>query len=98
MLFTDGSESMNAGMAMERGTAEWSRKKAEPGDGISFLDFGSDLCAMRSPLGSVTQTALYDSVLKATGQFPRSCDVEMLFAIVLLTDGDDNYNLHGLSK
>ena len=96
LVLTDISDSMVRALPMERAAAEFLRSKIHPqSDRLSFVDFGEEMSSSKESrtVGSHL-TSLYDSVFETLMQFGQSSGERR--ALVLLTDGIDNYSLHGL--
>ncbi len=111
-LLTDQSDSMQLGLAQEQKAAEeFLARIIRPGvDTYLTLPFATlsvprEPLARPSPGGGTSgraegQTALYDALLEASSRLAASPSGNALTrrVIVLLSDGEDNYSLHGLGE
>jgi Ca-activated chloride channel homolog len=95
LVLTDVSDSMVKALPLERTASDFLRSKSNPEtDRLSFLDFGEEMASTDRSRVSTHLTSLYDSLFATLLQFGRSPGERR--ALVLLTDGIDNYSLHGL--
>lgn len=112
ILLVDLSDSMQAGFKQEqRAAAEFLGRIVRPGvDSSAVLEFAAQVTVRdRSSLESAVhnsrktiavQTALYDALLTATRSMAapdRSATLSRR-AIILLSDGEDNFSLHSLQE
>jgi len=96
LVLTDVSDSMLKGLPMERAAAEWLRANSEPSsDRIAFVDFGYDVETGKGvSLADRHMTSLYDALVETLPRY--ASDGTGRRALILLTDGMDNYSYHSL--
>jgi von Willebrand factor type A domain len=93
VVLTDVSESMLPGVSLERTATQHLQSKSNANDHLTLLDFGFELTA-RTPQNGPDLTSLYDSLIRTIAAFPSNSAGRR--AILVLTDGDDNYSYHSL--
>ena len=112
VLLVDTSDSMQAGFKQEqRAAAEFLGRIIRPGfDSSAVLEFAAqvtvrDQGSLESAVGNqpktiAVQTALYDALLTATRSMtvPDPSATLSRRAIILLSDGEDNFSLHSLQE
>ena len=95
LMLTDVSDSMLKGLPLERTAAEWLRSNSNPAnDHVSFVDFGYEVERGSSPQ-SRRMTSLYDALIETLPRLAHNASGRQ--ALILLTDGMDNYSYHSLS-
>ncbi len=95
VLLTDVSESMLKGLPMERAGAAWIKANFNGSqDHLLFIDFGAEPESGRHS-ANPHLTSLYDALLDTLPRL-QSCGARRR-AVILLTDGEDNYSLHTIS-
>ena len=96
LVLTDVSDSMLKGLPLERVGTAWLRTNSDSSsDQLSFLDFGDEIeTGSNSKSVNHHLTSLYDALIETLSRFAADHDGRR--ALILLTDGADNYSYHSL--
>ena len=95
LVLTDVSDSMLPGLPLERTATEWLKSHSDgTRDWLSFLEFGAEVAPGKAAFFH-HMTSMYDVLLEV---MPRVLGHgEGRRALILLTDGYDNFSYHDLS-
>jgi len=94
LVLTDVSDSMMKALPMERSAADWLRANSTANDHLVFRDFGYEIETDRMNSAVNRQmTSLYDALIET---LPQTGNTGGRRALILLSDGADNYSYHSL--
>jgi len=98
LVLTDISDSMLPGLSLERAASEWLLANSNASrNQLTLMDFGDELETNQHPRSAHQHlTSLYDALMEtlpALASYGRGRR-----ALILLTDGIDNYSLHSLNE
>ncbi len=95
LVLTDVSDSMQPGLQLNRAATDWLRQHAgHSSDKISFLDFGAEVENAATSFHNRHMTSLFDALMETLPTLQRNDSQR--HALILLTDGIDNYSFHSL--
>lgn len=98
LVLTDISDSMLPGLPLERLASEWLLANSNASrDQVTVMDFGDELETNQHPRSAHRHlTSLYDALMEALPTLASYGRGRR--ALILLTDGIDNYSLHSLNE